>query len=232
MGLLTLTDFRSEVAQGLQRGSVSTIGEAKLDRWINDAIREFAYAFNFRELEAKVDFVTVNGQYEYTVGTDILATGFRAIHDLGLRKRLPADRLGRVLPEARSTWLKKVGDVTDTTTHGDPKYYHKYGGVVTLRPVPDSTLVTIIFHYWKRITKLTAVGDVSQFDEDWDEVIKVGAQYRALRDYGEHDRYVNLRNDFLGMVRSRVLELDLEEFPEGSIHPVGPNDSEDDLVSG
>jgi hypothetical protein len=41
--------------------------------------------------------------------------------------------------------------------------------------------------------------------------------YRAYRDYGEFDRYKNVRNDFIGLIRSRVAEEDLEEFPEGGI---------------
>ncbi len=229
MGLMTLADYQSDLESSAQRGGISTTRSTK---WVNDAIREFAYAFKFRELETSVSFDTAAGQYEYNLTAHIVATGFRAMHELGIVKTAPSDRLGKLIPESRNVFLQKLGDTTDADNRGEIKYYHKFHNLIYLRPIPDSTLVTSKFHFWKKITPLVNAGDVSEFDEDWDEIIFLGALYRCFRGFGEFDRYQNIRNDFLGLVRSRAGEQDLEEFPEGSISPVTGGDSEDELATG
>lgn len=226
MGLITLLDLRAEVANDLQRSGLENSNPTRIDRWINNALREVAYAFKFREFEAVVSFNTVDGKSAYIIGTDIVAAPFRALHELGLFKKSPTERVGKLIPEDRNTWLKKV-NLLDSTARGDPRYYHKYGNIVYVRPVADSTVVAIDFHFWKSVAALSAPTSTSPLHEDWDEVLQLGALYRGHRALGEHDRYVNVRNDFLGMVRSRVMEQGLEEFPEGGISLA---QSEDDLV--
>lgn len=219
MGTMTLTDFQQDVLGGVQRPSFSDL--AKVNKWINNAIKEFAYAFKFRELEAVANFNSIPNQIGFTIGTDIGTTRFRAIHEDGLRITGPASgaTLGRMIPETRPSYLKLIGDTADTTQYAQPRYYHKFNNKVYTRPIPDSVIYTIDFHYWQRIVPLAGANDVSQFDEDWDEAILVGAMYRAFRYFGEFDRYQNVRADFLGIVRSRQMEYDLEEFPEGAISP-------------
>lgn len=232
MGVLTLQEYRDELggaggeAGALQRSGISN---TLLDRWINRAMREVGYAFKFHESEATKQWVTVAGQTSYTIGNGLNINVADFWYVMELRKSLPVDRIGRVLPETRSRYLKNVGDVTDSETWGDPNRYHKYGNRIFLRPVPDTTLVTVDMDYAKNLVPLAVAGDVTPFQEDWDEIVSVGALYRGFRHFGEYDRYINVRNDFLGLVRSRKTEIELEEFPEGGISPLGPTDTEDDL---
>ena len=118
-----------------------------------------------------------------------------------------------------------VGNPDDSTQQGMPQWYHRFGDSIIIRPTPN-TVMLIAVDYAKTVTPLVAVTDVSPLLEDWDEVIFVGALYRGFRHFGEFDRYQNVRNDFLGLVRSRSTEFELEEFPEGGISPLGPNDTE------
>lgn len=230
MGTMTLSDFRTEVTAGLQRGGLSN---TDLDRWINRAIMEFAYAFPFKELEAIKTFVTAADDNTYSINAaPISLTDFRAMHEFGLVKTDPDERRGKLIPESRVRYLKNIGDIADTTTHGNPTHYHKFGNVIYLRPVPDSVLITIDLHYHKNITKLAGVNDTTQFHEDWDEAVTLGALYRGLRHFGEFDRFQNMRADFVATVRTRALEYGLEEFPEGGISAVGPNDSEEGVLAG
>lgn len=226
MGLLTLQELRGEV--NLQR----SVGNTLKDRWINQALKEFGYAFKFHELEASAQFQTVDAQFEYEIGSglDVDISDFRYVEELRRVDSVSGDRsTGRILPETRSKFILHIGDTSITTSHGNPKYYHRWRNALVLRPVPDSDLVTLEMDYYKTITALGADGDKSPFHEDWDEAIITGALYRGFRHFGEFDRYQNVRNDFLGLVRSRQLEYDLEEFPEGSIDP-NP-ESEEELSS-
>lgn len=235
MGVLTLQNYLDDLGgSGSQVGALqrSNISVPLLTRWINQSMREVGYAFKFHETEGIKQWVTVSGQASYAVGPalDIALTDFWYI--IELRKSAPKERLGWLLPETRSRYRRNIGDTSDTTQYTNPKYYHKFGNRIYLRPIPDATIVTVDMDYAKNLTPLVGVTDVTPFQEDWDEIVFVGALYRGLRHFGEYDRYVNVRNDFLGLVRSRKTEYELEEFPEGGISPLGPNDTEDTLTGG
>lgn len=219
MGLLTLAEFRSEVEGGLQRNNIPS---TRTNRWINQALREFGYAFKFHELETSTAFVTVSAQSIYGIGSDIAITNFRAVDEL--RRTAPEDRLGRIVPETRSQYNLKIGDINNVDSYNNPTHYHRWANNIYFRPIPDATAVTIIMDYFKSITSLTLDAHLSPFHEDWDEAIITGALYRGFRYFGEYDRYQNVRNDFLGIVRSRSSEMELEEFPEGSINPSAGSD--------
>ena len=226
MGQITLAEFRDEIAGSVQKNE-SDIGSTLLDRWIHRAMYEFGYKFPFRELEGLTTFDTVQAQSEYTIasGSDINISDFRAIRDEGIYKTT-TERTGKLIPETRDRWLKNT-DLISVEAQGNIRYYHKYGGSIFVRPVPDATIVSSIFHYYIRIATL-ADGEVSVFGDEWDEAILLGGQYRALRHAGDLDRYKLIRNDYLAAVRSRSIEQDLEEFPEGGIDPAH---TEEDLVS-
>lgn len=225
---MKLSEFQSDIQSAMQRSVSNT---ALMNRWINNAIREFAYAFKFRELEKVFSWVTVANTPSYIIGVGqaINIADFRYVNgDDGLRLTGPSPTganttLGSIIPESRKNYLKYIGDTSDTSTYAQPQFYHKYGNTLFLRPIPDM-VYNLDLYYWAKITPLVNANDVSQFDEDWDEAIFTGALYRGFRSFGEHDRYQNVRRDFLTYVNSRQTELDLEEFPEGGIQPVSWRD--------
>jgi hypothetical protein len=206
---------------GLQRSSIS---ETLKDEWINQALKEFAYAFKFHELEKELEFSTAIGIREYAIGAGLAidVADFRYVEEMtGIRPEGGDTYLIR--RETRSRYRKKVGIVAESA--GTPEWYHRYGNKIILRPTPDD-VIPITMDYCSTVDAFEDSVDVSPLNEDWDECIFVGALYRGFRYFGEFDRYQNVRNDFLGLVRSRATEYDLEEFPEGGISPLGPNDTE------
>lgn len=213
MGVMTLLELKNEILSSMQLGA-GDLDDARLGRWLHQSMYEFGYAFKFRELEGLNTLITVDGTNAYTM-TNFGITEFRAMHELGIRKTDPDARIGKLIPESRNLYLLKV-DLLNSGSRGDPRYYHKYADTIYLRPVPDDTLVTIQLHYWKLITTLTD-NQKPIFTHDWDDIIMTGGLYRAYRGTGDFERYQNVRSDFLGMVRSRSLEEDLEEFPEGGL---------------
>jgi hypothetical protein len=225
MGVLTLQNYRDDLgaatAGALQR---SNIGNALIDRWVNQAVKEFGYALKFHELEASVDFPTILNTPAYLI-TGLGITDFRHIEEMWITDSA-SGTISRVRPETRTKYRKNLGVPTDTESFALPTWYHKFGGSLYLRPTPDA-VYTVSMDYFTTLTPFVSGPDVSPFHEDWDEVIFVGALYRGFRHFGEFDRYQNVRNDFLGLVRSRQTEYELEEFPEGGISPLGPNDTQD-----
>lgn len=212
MGIQKLSEYQDDLKSALGR---QTIDAGLMNRWINNAIREFGYAFKFPELLATGSVDTVNGTDTYPVPADL-----RAFTDDGFYIGSPQDRTGGILEvETRTNYLRNYR-YQSTSNRGRPRYYHRLGNNVVFRPVPDTTVTHIQFDYWKRITPLVGANDVTQFADDWDEVAFRGALYRGHLNYGEHDRAINVFNFFLGLLRSRVMAEDLEEFPEGGISAI------------
>lgn len=227
MGLLTLQNYRDDLGAttpgALQR---SNVGTALIDRWVNQAVKEFGYAFRFHELEVSTSFSTAVGVQSYAIGVGLAVNvaDFRYVEEV---RAIDPDSGAtyRIRPETRSKYLRNIGVETDVTTYGTPAWYHKYSNKLFLRPTP-AAIAVVTMDYYRTLTPFVAAGDVSPFHEDWDEVIFVGALYRGFRHFGEFDRYQNVRNDFLGLVRSRQTEYELEEFPDGGISGLGPDDTE------
>lgn len=223
MGLLTLANFRTQIEDELNRSSV---GNTKLDRWLNAAYLEVLHGFKFHELEGSQTFLTVDGTHTYAIGATLAIdiSDFRALHDEGLWVQSPTDNIKQILPETRDSWLEKID--LDIASTAEPTHFHKFGDTIYLRPVPDTTILTILVHYWKSGVKLAADGDVTILDSDWDDILAVGAIARGFRNFGEESRKVNARNEFLSMIRTRSLEIDVEPFPEGGISLPAPTDTE------
>lgn len=207
MGLMTLAEYRDDLAIALGR----ELSPAKLDKWIHQSMYEFGYALKFHCLEATASFNTIEGQEAYTPTAD-----FRVMNEHGMEVIAPANCLGRLISETRVSWRLHRSTEGSTTHSCPPEYYHVYSNQFILRPVPGADYL-IEYDYWKKVPKLNAPDDVSVFSEDWDDIIFTGALYRGYRSYGEFDRYKNVRNDFLALIRSRINEEDLEEFPEGGL---------------
>jgi hypothetical protein len=219
MGTMTLLQMRTEVAASTQR-SVAFLTATRLNQWINWTLFDFGYAFKFRELEGlDPAMATVVGQTAYTMPAD-----WRMWHELGMRLYNATTNFGKLLPEAREQYLMKVNSV-DVSSRGQPLHYHQFAAQFFLRPLPDA-IYSVERHYWKKIVPLAADADLSPFKDEWDEIIVIGATARALRSLGEYDRYVDIKNDYLGQIRSRVLEEDIEQFPEGSIMPYPQSEGE------
>ena len=221
MGTRTLLEFQTNVQDALSRG---TIDPAKLTRWVNDALKEVSYAFKFPDLEKTGSFNTAAGQYIYPIST--FATDYRMLHEEGLWITSPSDRIGKLKKENHTRWQRNIGDTTDTTVRNKPDYYHRFGRSIYVRPVPDGTVCAVSVHYWKKLVALSAPTDITELQEEWDEIIELGALYRGYRHFREFDRYIDIRNDFLGLVRSRAMEEDVEEIQQGGLNIA---DSEDDL---
>lgn len=209
MGVKTLGGWHSDIRKALGR---PTLDVTDITDWVNNAMYEFGYAFKFPELQATGTLVTVAGQDAYA-----LPSAVRALSDEGVVITAPSTRWSGPLQAETRTMYRRSLRYDTIGNRGTPKFYHTHQRKLFLRPRPDSTIMTIEYDYWKKITPLSVTSDVSPFGEDWDEVIFRGALLRGHLAFGEHDRLVNVYNLYLGSIRSRIMSEDLEEYPEGGI---------------
>ena len=222
MGVMTLKDFRDEAVAAAQRGTPELVGLTLLNNMVHRASTEFGYAIKFRELEGYEEQTLLA-----TTDTLTFPNDFRVMHHEGIQVLNDQWFEGKVLPETRSQYIKKMRTGLTART-GRPERYHRYGPLFKVRPVADIDYLLGV-HYWKHVDRMVEDEDVSNFSDDWDEAILLGTIYRIYRHFNEFDRYQNVRNDFIGYVRSRVLDDDLEEFPEGGISVVNWKDHPDSL---
>ena len=212
MGTMTLLDLRNDLKDASGR---ATIDPNRLDRMINNAMFEFAYAFQFPELEAFTTINLVQATDNYAMPAD-----FRSMNEAGVRITSPQERFGGILAaESRTEYLRR-GRYPITSNQNAVGAYHMYGNKIYVRPVPDGTVTVIGLDYWKRVPKLANATDITIFEDDWDDVLFRGALYRIHMVYGEHDRMINIFNMYLGLLRSRLMDSDLQEFPEGGISAI------------
>lgn len=211
MGLRTFSEFSANVTAAVARTPTSD----ELKRWINDAYREVAYAFDFPEFEYSTSFPTVAGTFSYDL--KVLAPSYRKLHAEGVWIITPDENKAKLIRETRTRWIRNAPSLTDTTQRACPQYYHRYGKTLVVRPFPDK-VYDISFHFWRQVTPLTSPTAVTEIDEDWDEIVELGALYRAFRRYREFDRFLNIRNEHLALIRSRSLEMDSEEIEQGGLY--------------
>jgi hypothetical protein len=187
---------------------------------------EFAYALKFRELEA-----TEQQTLLIDTNTLVFPADFRMLHDMGI-EAVGTERFeGKLIRETRAKYIQLSRAAGSFVRTAAPRWYHVYGTNFVVRPTADANYDFLV-HYWKRLDILVDDDDTSIFPDDWDDVILAGALYRGFRHFNEFDRYLNLKNDYLGLVRSRKMEEDLEEFPEGGVMPVTWRDQEDQSFYG
>lgn len=227
MGTRQLSDFQAELLVALKR---PTLDNTSLNRYINAALRQIAYAFKFRELQGNAQFNTVNNTPSYVLTG--ITSDFRMMGESGVRIIAPGGaatpgtgRIGKLKKESRAQYLRRLPDTTLTSNLGVPVYYHIFGNSIYLRPWPDSTVMTLTFDYWKKITPLSNATDTSPLSEDWDDPLFMTALYRGHIGQGDWQQAINAKNEALAQIRSRVLEEDVEEFEQGGLYIVFQDDS-------
>lgn len=226
MGRMTLKQFREQTCTGIQRGTPTQVGVELVDTWIHNTMTEFGYAFKFRELEGYEEQPLLAG-----VDSIVHPADFRMVHEIGLVLLGVEGFEGKILPETRDQYIKRHRTVATNVVPGRPLYYHVFGPIFKVRPTPDVDY-TVGVHFWARMQRLVDETEVSIFPDDWDSIILAGSKALGFNHFNEFDRYQNMRNDFLGMIRSRKFESDIEEFPEGGISAVNYKDTESGSVYG
>ena len=120
MGLLTLKDFRDEL--NLSLGDNRQTANERLDRWVNLGYLQAVNESWFEGIKEVATAVTVDGQREYDVPTDLMS--IVSLVDLTNKKRI-----------IQTSWANM--HQMDRTISGKPKLYARRRRSIYIWPTPD-----------------------------------------------------------------------------------------------
>ena len=94
--------------------------------------------------------------------------------------------------------------------------FAREGNQLWVEPIPgsnqDGHLLSVLA--WRQPADLAAAGDVTVLDSIWDEVILLGARWRAERDLGYRDLAELTKQDFAALINEyqNFDQLDAEDW--------------------
>ena len=195
MGVATLLTIRNEVVLGL--GSRTEIPDSDYNRYINQAYHHVSRpsVMPHYEIRQSQTIVLVTAQQAYALPTDWRGT--RSVFNQTQEYRLDPEDV-------------EDQDSRRVTNTSRPSQYVIEGVNLVLSQAPDAGANgdVLVHRYWQRPPLLTADGDTTVLNEDWDEVIQQGAIYRGWRRLNQHERMVEAREDYARLIR----EVQDEEF--------------------
>jgi hypothetical protein len=195
MGFLTLDtsteNFRSELLLALfdRTDTTNAVPNSRLDLWINQAYRHVTYpsVYMHHELETNYDItLTTSGTYPLdatTVGFQINGVKNVTHYEAAVASVDDLTRKNKLRPRS-ITWFDER-----TLTTGRPSRYAIYGETLFVDAPPSTGYVGQLLRVrvWQEAALLTT-GLATVIPSIWDEVILLGARWRAERDLGYADR--------------------------------------------
>ncbi len=218
MGTLTLLQFRTELLFDLKNRSdtdSSGVSTARLNLWVNWAYRHVGHpsVHKHRALQHNYTIALVDGTNQYTfnpTAASVNITGVRSVsHILGTTDTPTALRTKLYPRDVR--WFEERSIST-----GPPKIVAREGNQLWVDPVPgpnqDGQLLKVLG--WRQPADLAADGDTTTIEGVWDEVILLGARWRAERDLGYRELAELTKQDFAGMINEYqdFQQLDAEDW--------------------
>jgi hypothetical protein len=207
MGVLTLEQIREEVYFDLgnrtdtaaDSGTRRGVNETRLDLWINDALRHLGHpnVFVHRQLMHTFTLTMVDGTNSYTFDPAgaVSISGIRFASYL----RAAADSATvnkRKLKLADDQWFAER-----TLNTGEPSIYAVEGDQLLLTPVPGASQAAqlVKVHAW-RYPPLLVAGATTTLEPQWDELLILGARWRAELHLGLLDLATETRANFAGLL--------------------------------
>ncbi len=175
---MILSDLRDRVYYRIGRTGDTTLNSEILDA-LNMVQRESQLLINFDVLRTSANLTVTSSAQAYNLASDFNKMAMIWVDNTY------AHELKRIRPEEYKNYLSDV----DTTT-GTPLYYDIYdtassGGThlkkITLFPYPNASKTTP-YHYYKRLTDLSANTDENILTEIYPDLYIEGATYYMYRD--------------------------------------------------
>jgi hypothetical protein len=195
MGVMTLSDFRSDIQQAMgNRG----LGNPFLDRHINYGYQDVCGMVDFEELEEDAASSTTQGQVHVTMpATAWLIKVVRNTTD-----------------DTRLEWVPKTEFWRLSQAGGIPTRWTRHKDQILLNPLPNvSKSLKIV--YKKSPAILAAVTDMSVLPTTWDAAIFLFAAHFSLMALGEEQRAGAWFQRGIAYVQSRMTEGEVKESSAG-----------------
>lgn len=196
---MNFLSLQNELIQNLGNRSVTSgaCTTSRIKLWLNNAQIEIISAFQFFQTEKRVSAPMVIGQQVYQLPSDCLAIYALRNESTGRKIR-------------RSHYRKFDNRVTPT---GEPFEYIRFGNYFELNSKP-TVANTLYLRYAKVITSMSGDSDEPTIFQPWHEGILLGGEVRGWRALRERQNYIETKNEYLSLVRSRQSEWEIEEGDE------------------
>ena len=218
MGLMTLAQFRSELVFDLKnRADTGPTGVSteRQNLWVNWAYRHVGHPsiHKHRALQVNFTLTLVSGDNQYAFNPSPTAetiVGVRSVSYIQAASDTPSAFKTKLLPRD-VRWLEQR-----SLTTGPPKIVARQGNELWLDPVPGANQAGHLLkvHAWKLPNSLAVDADTTVLESQWDEVVLLGARWRAERDLGYRDLAELTKQDFAGLINEyqEFDQLDAEDW--------------------
>lgn len=199
---MNFSELKQELfARGTNYLEEDAAGQARAERWLNQAYREILNLHAWPFLQ--------------TVATGVTGAGTVSVPDF--RKALYVTADDRVLASIR---LEELADLpADLTRTGVPVYWYLDGTNIKTWPSGG----TVVVRYVKRVAPMTGTAD-PVFDEEYHDLIVDGAMLRAYKDSDNFEAYAALRQVYDGALAQMAEDYLLTSRSTSYIDPGDPYD--------
>lgn len=185
MGVMTLAEMRTELQEMYLRGRTDqAVTNTRLDRWINWGYDHVSHPLVHRhpQLLANFDFSLVTDDNTYDISDSATTFQITAVRSVThyLATTIAATTIRRKLVPRGVRWFDERTNVSGPPT----AYTIDENETLILSGVPTSTEngQQIRVRCWREPTLLAANGDLTVLPRRWDELVLLGARWRAYRD--------------------------------------------------
>ena len=192
---LSLGGFTEAVTAALGNPPEDLIGSGVITGLINDSYFEVARRFRHRRMQSDATISTVSGTNEYGLESDYF--WMDVVRDETNNENL--------LPRSLAFIQSKNDGV-----NSQPLYWATQDYNIILSPTPDNAY-TIRTWYFARPARLVDSTDRSVFEDEWDEIVKLGSEARAFYVMGEYDRQIHAKNLQRSLIKTIVETQTLEQ---------------------
>lgn len=203
MGTMTLDEMKEELyllcdSRDEVRFDDDGEGEAKLLRFLNWSYLRVQLPSTFEHVErfTSATVTLATDDYQYDVDSTIWAIDHIRYND----------REKRLNPMS----LAQLSNITRQS--GPPNRFARMGTTLLLDTTPTSTENghTLTVYGWMQPEALNASGAASELNPVWDEVIVVGAAWRAWRTFGDLARADVFREEYAALSNDNRSVLNME----------------------
>jgi hypothetical protein len=193
---MNLLELRTELKSIL--GNRTSVEDSRYNLWINNSEIEIASAFQFFETETWKYRDTVIGSYIYALPSDLLA--IYSLRDNTNKRKI-----------IRSGY-RKIDNI-DFIQSGNPTHYIRYGSNIMFN-YKCSAIIRLYLRYCTQLTAMSVDTDNPTLKQPWHEPILLGAEWRGWKALSEVKKALVAKNEYIAMVRSRKLDMEIEDSDE------------------
>ncbi len=204
MGTMTGTEFMAELRYLLigRDATDTTITDARILRWINWTYDHISYPniHRHRENKASYDITLVTDTATYTLLPATVTYQIVGVKSAVHHETTGTPALGDIKNRLKIRGTEYFENRTIST--GRPSRYTIDGDDLLLDPIPSVTFngQKLRLRVYRLPTHLTDSGTATVIRSIWDEVILMGAKWRAERDIGYREKAELTKQDFAAML--------------------------------